>query len=83
MSPCVCGVTMAEGRRFCQFCRRTLTLLAEGRCVTCTAAIFRHDTERFEGRCEDCRNRRNPAGRPTRVLLHRVANLRYKRRLVA
>jgi hypothetical protein len=77
-----CMVRLAPGRRHCAYCRRTIRLIRERRCVSCAAPVLDEDTERFEGLCARCRGRflgrHLTLSAPTRRLLALAARARYR-----
>lgn len=77
-----CGVHLPQGGRHCAYCRRTILLIRERRCVTCTAPVV--DTpDRAEGRCHDCLRRQVRLSPATRRLLVLASKARYRERLAA
>ena len=77
---CLCGARVSENRRHCAFCRRTIALIRDARCVSCAGRIHPGDSERVEGLCAECRSRHVPLGAATRRLLRQAARARYRAR---
>ena len=81
MTPCrACG--LPTSRQLCHFCSRTVELVKDDRCVSCTEPVHREDDARIEGLCAECRSRfvghRGSAlSTGTRAVLRLAANARY------
>lgn len=74
---CACGVRTRS--TYCAFCRRTMRLIRERRCVACTGPVTDW-TERIEGRCDHCRSRGVVMCDATKRLLILASKARYRER---
>lgn len=81
---CDCGASVPAGRRHCAFCRRTIRLVRERRCVACTEPVEDYGRHVY-GLCWACLHRHVRVGAATRRLLLQAATARYadKRRVAA
>ena len=71
-----CGIVV---RRWCAYCRATIRLIRERRCVSCRAVVTQ-DTLRMEGLCATCRERHVQVSKATARLLKMAAQARYRER---